>query len=160
VDVILIAAVTQDGFIARHAHEIVNWSKDLYLFKEQTMGWPLIVGSNTFKCLQKELKGRDIIVVHREDNPQKIIENLKTEKCFIAGGGKTNTLFAPHLTHLYLTPHPNIFGSGVRLFSGKTDEMNLIFEAKIPIHEEKGLYQFQYRINSDTHHSGRGLGAF
>ena len=153
-DVILIAAVTQDGFIARHAHETVNWSKDLYLFKKQTMGWPLIVGSNTFKCLQKELKGRDIIVVHREDNPQKIIENLKTEKCFIAGGGKTNTLLAPHLTHLYLTPHPNIFGSGVRLFSGKTDEMNLIFEEKIPIYEEKGLYQFQYRINSDTHHSG------
>jgi len=55
VDVILIAAVTQDGYIARHSHESVTWSKDLYLFKEQTMGWPLIMGSNSFKCLQKEL---------------------------------------------------------------------------------------------------------
>ncbi|HIB79412.1 MAG: hypothetical protein COA72_02590 [Candidatus Neomarinimicrobiota bacterium] len=153
VDVILIAAVTQDGYIARHPHESVTWSKDLYLFKEQTMGWPLIMGSNTFKCLQKELEGRDIIVVHRDDNPKEIIENLNTEKCFIAGGGKTNIRFAPHLTHLYLTPHPNIFGSGVRLFSGKTDEMNLVFEAMIPIHGEKGLYQFQYRINSDIRHS-------
>ncbi len=152
-DVILIAAVTQDGYIARHPHESVTWSKDLYLFKEQTMGWPLIMGSNTFKCLQKELEGRDIIVVRRDDNPKEIIENLNTEKCFIAGGGKTNSRFAPHLTHLYLTPHPNIFGSGVRLFSGKTDEMNLVFEAMIPIHGEKGLYQFQYRINSDIRHS-------
>ena len=152
-DVILIAAVTQDGYIARHPHESATWTKDLYLFKEQTMGWPLIMGSNTFKCLQKELEGRDIIVVHRDDNPQKIIENLNTEKCFIAGGGKTNIRFAPHLTHLYLTPHPNIFGSGVRLFSGKTDKMNLVFEATIPIHGEKGLYQFQYRINSDIRHS-------
>jgi hypothetical protein len=41
----------------------------------------------------------------------------------------------------------------VRLFSGKTDEMNLVFEAMIPIHGEKGLYQFQYRINSDIRHS-------
>jgi len=50
-DVILIAAVTQDGFISRHAHETVRWSKDLRLFKEQTLGWPVIMGTHTFRCL-------------------------------------------------------------------------------------------------------------
>ena len=36
--VILIAAVTVDGYIARHNLEITNWSQDLKLFKNQTMG--------------------------------------------------------------------------------------------------------------------------
>jgi dihydrofolate reductase len=52
-DVILIAAVTADGFIARHSHEVVEWSQDISLFKEQTMGYPVIMGSNTFANLQQ-----------------------------------------------------------------------------------------------------------
>ena len=40
--VILIAAVTVDGYIARHNLEITNWSQDLKLFKDQTMGCPVI----------------------------------------------------------------------------------------------------------------------
>ena len=42
-EVILIAAVTVDGYIARHDLEITTWSKDLPLFKEQTMGFPIIM---------------------------------------------------------------------------------------------------------------------
>ena len=102
-DVILIAAVTQDGFIARHKSETVTWSKDLHLFKEQTMGFPVIMGSNTFNCIQKALTGRDIIVVHRNDNPGEILKNLNSEKCFIAGGGKTNAKFFDYLTCLLYT---------------------------------------------------------
>ena len=61
-DVILIAAVTHDGFIARHSNEIITWSKDLQLFKKQTSGHPVIIGSNTFNCMEKELENREIIV--------------------------------------------------------------------------------------------------
>ena len=43
-NVILIAAITADGYIARHSNEIVEWSLDLQLFKEQTMGFPIIMG--------------------------------------------------------------------------------------------------------------------
>ena len=146
-DIILIAAVTQDGFIARNPHETIRWSKDLSLFKEQTTGWPVIMGSNTFNCINSELKDRKIIVMHREDNPQKILDNIEKEKCFIAGGGKTNMRFASYLTHLYITPHPNVFGSGVYLFSGPVKEMNLVFEAIIPVDKINGIFQFQYRVN-------------
>ncbi len=45
--VILIAAITVDGYIAHSHDEIISWSKDLKLFKEQTMGYPVIMGSNT-----------------------------------------------------------------------------------------------------------------
>ena len=143
-DIILIAAVTMDGFIARHSHEVIDWSEDLNVFKEQTMGYPIIMGSNTFESLQKELEGRQIIVFHRNENPQEIINKIKTDKCFIAGGGRTNTRFASYLTHLYLTPHPYIFGKGIPLFYNLETEIQLEFVAANPI--KKGITQCQYKI--------------
>ena len=62
-EVILIAAVTVDGFVARHSLEITSWSKDLQVFKKQTMGFPVIMGFNTDKTLFSSLKGRKKIVV-------------------------------------------------------------------------------------------------
>ncbi len=135
-----------DGYIARHHHEVIDWSDDLHLFKEQTLGHPVIMGSNTFDCLQKELIGREIIVVHRNTNPESVLGEIKSEKCFIAGGGKTNFRFAPHLTHLYLTTHPLIFGKGVPLFDGEVEELKLNLETTIPVVEKKGIYQFQYLV--------------
>ena len=70
--IILICATTLDGYISRHSNEITNWTKDLKLFKKQTMGYPVIMGSNTFKTLQNELTGRNVIVFHRYDNPNTI----------------------------------------------------------------------------------------
>lgn len=143
-EIILIAAVTVDGFIARHSHEIVDWSQDLSLFKEQTLGLPVIMGSNTFNSLQKELEGRDITVIHRNDNPKKILDNLNTDKCFIAGGGRTNTRFAQYLTHLYLTPHPFVFGKGVPLFYNMEKGLQLKLENKIDVNET--ITQLQYKV--------------
>ncbi len=143
-DIILIAAVTADGFIARHSHEVVDWSEDLHVFKEQTMGYPIIIGSNTFASLHKELVGREVIVVHRKDSPKKIISKIKADKCFIAGGGRTNTRFASFLTHIYLTPHPYIFGKGIPLFSHLETEFQLKLITTIPI--KKDITQFQYKV--------------
>ena len=145
--IILIAAVTQDGFIARNSQETITWSKDLKLFKKQTMGFPVIMGSNTFRCLTNPLKGRDVIVVHRNDNPEKVLKNIKSEKCFIAGGGKTNSRFATHLTHVFLTPHPIVFGEGIPLFSGGAQEMELTLEKIITVSPQLGINQYQYKIN-------------
>ena len=85
--IILIAAVTIDGFIARSNDEITSWTKDLPLFKKQTMGYPVIMGSNTYKTLSNELEGRSVIVVGRNDNPRSIIREIKRDRCFVAGGG-------------------------------------------------------------------------
>ena len=145
-DVILIAAVTQDGFIARHPKETITWSQDLNLFKKQTMGHPLIMGSRTRACIKDELKGREIIVFHRKDKPKDILKRLKTKRCFIAGGGKTNSKFISYLTHLFLTPHPMIFGKGVRLFTDEIKEPELLLEEILPVNKERGIYQYQYKI--------------
>ena len=88
-EVILIAAVTVDGFIARHSLEITSWSKDLQVFKKQTMGFPVIMGSNTDKTLFSSLKGRKKIVVGRQDDPKDVLTKIREKKCFVIGGGKT-----------------------------------------------------------------------
>jgi len=144
--VILIAATTLDGFIARTSEEVITWSKDLKLFKKQTMGFPVIMGSNTAKTLAVELAGREKIIVHRHDEPQAILRKIQAKKCFVIGGGKINSKFTPYLTHLYLTPHPIIFGYGIRLFSDEKINLRLKFIRKIKIPKAQGIYQFQYKI--------------
>ena len=144
--VILIAAVTVDGYIARHNLEITNWSQDLKLFKDQTMGCPVIMGSNTFKCMEKPLTGRKVIVAHRNDKPKDVLKDLSVEKCFIAGGGKTNARFSDLLTHAHLTPHPLIFGGGIPLFSEPIKEKKLVLKKKISVVPDLGIYQYQYKI--------------
>ena len=145
-EIILIAAVTLDGFIARHRSEVTKWTKDLPLFKKQTMGYPVIMGSNTFDTLSNELVGREVVVVHRNDDPKEILQNIKSQKCFIAGGGKTYSRFYPFLTHLYITPHPYVFGKGVKLFSDIVNEAEVVFENLIQVNENKGIYQYQYKV--------------
>ena len=145
-DVVLIAAVTQDGFIARHEHETVTWSKDLHIFQEQTTRFPVIKRSNTFKCMQTPLAGRNVIIAHRNDKPKDILKDLSAEKCFIAGGGKTNARFSDLLTHAHLTPHPLIFGGGIPLFSEPIKEKNLVLKKKISVVPDLGIYQYQYKI--------------
>ena len=146
-NVILIAAITADGYIARHSNEIVEWSLDLQLFKEQTMGFPIIMGSNTKKMLTTDLTGRKEIVVHRTDSPKEILAGIKASTCFVIGGGMTNTLFSPYLTHLYLTVHPLIFAKGIKLFEGLAGELNLSLVQIVPIKGQKSLQQFQYKVS-------------
>lgn len=145
-DIILIAAITLDGYIARQSDEVISWSKDLSLFKKQTMGYPVIMGSNTEKTLAVALKGREKIVVHRNDSAKKILEELNADKCFIIGGGRTYTKFAPFLIHLYITPHPIVFGKGIPLFPKLDRELSLQFLKMVPVNETEGIYQFQYRV--------------
>ena len=145
-DIILIAAITIDGYIARQNDEVISWSKDLKLFKKQTIGYPVIMGSNTEKTLAVELDGREKIVVHRNDKPEKILGELNKEKCFIIGGGMTYTKFAPFLTHMYITPHPIVFGKGIRLFPNLKEGLSLKFIRKITVSKTEGIFQFQYKV--------------
>ena len=145
--VVLIAAVTVDGFIARNNLEVTSWSKDLSLFKEQTIGWPVIMGSNTYKTLPKTLYGRDCFIVRRRDNPKMILSKITKEKCFVIGGGRTYYKFVDFLTHVYLTPHPYVFGSGVPLFDGDGNkELELRFIRLVEVDKKNGIFQYQYKI--------------
>ena len=146
-EIILIAAVTIDGYIARHSLEVINWSKDLALFKRQTMGYPVVMGSNTQRSIKKELIGRETIVVSRDTIPEDVLLKIKADRCFIIGGGKTFYRFSHLITHAYISTHPLIFGSGVPLFDGKNlKEMDLSFIGSVEVEKEMGLFQNQYKV--------------
>ncbi|MCH8012564.1 MAG: dihydrofolate reductase [Candidatus Marinimicrobia bacterium] len=146
-DIILIAAVTANGMIAHHSDEVIEWSLDLALFRQQTMGHTVIMGSNTERTLATDLDGRNVIVMHRDMDPREVLKNIKDEKCYIIGGSRTYTRFAPYLTHLYLTFHPLILSSqSLHLFTALGNDIDLEFIGKIEVDGEKGVYQFQYRV--------------
>lgn len=152
-EIILIAAVSANGMIAERHDEVISWTKDLHIFREQTMGYPVIMGSNTEKMLADELDGRQPIVVHRGDDPKEILSGLQSDKCFVIGGGKTYSRFAPFLTHMFLTPHPLVIGKGIPLFSDFTENFELEFLNMLNIDSENGIYQYQYRVRRDIRHT-------
>ena len=146
-EVILIAAVTVDGFVARHSLEITSWSKDLQVFKKQTMGFPVIMGSNTDKTLFSSLKGRRKIIVGRKDDPKNVLTKIREKRCFIIGGGKTFYRFSSFLTHLFITPHPYVFGTGIALFDNpKMKELHIKFLDLFEVDRDKGIFQYQYKV--------------
>tara|TARA_B110000444_G_C18849682_1_gene604568 strand:+ start:3993 stop:4442 length:450 start_codon:yes stop_codon:yes gene_type:complete len=144
--IIIIAAITMNGYIARHSHEIISWSKDLPLFKKQTLGHPIIMGSNTKKTILNDLKGREIIVFHRSDKPKEILDKINGDICFVVGGGKTNAIFYQYATHLYITPHHLIFNKGIPLFDGEINEKKFKLINTIPYLPNEGIFQYQYKI--------------
>ena len=145
-EVIGIAAVTANGYIARHKNERISWSRDLPLFQKQTGNYPVIMGSTTYKTISKGLPGRQMIVVKSPDSPEMILRKIKHSRCFVIGGGKTFSKFARHLTHLYLTMHPIIFKRGIRVFSEIREDIFLSFIQMIPVIEAEGIFQFQYKL--------------
>ena len=144
----LICAVTTDGYIARHSTEKTKWTKDLSLFKQQTMNKTVIMGSNTYSTLESELNGRNVVVFTRNDSPKSIIKEIskKETECFIAGGGRTNSRFADYITDLYLTPHPILFGTGVRLFYKESIEAKSRLVKTIPVPNTTGLFQYHFIV--------------
>jgi len=108
----------------------------------------VVMGSNTYDTLAAELEGRRMIVIHRDDNPKEILNNIEDDRCFIIGGGKTYARFASFLTHLYITPHPFIFGKGISLFDEEVSELKLDFQKIISVDEKNGIFQYQYKVLS------------
>ncbi len=93
---------------------------------------------------------RNIIVINRNSDPKTILNKLKKteDKCFIAGGGKTNLKFNKYITDLYLTPHPLIFGDGVGLFDKTKIELNIKLKKAIKVKGSDNLYQYQYIVTN------------
>jgi len=145
-EVIGIAAVTVNGYIARHSREKILWSKDLPLFKKQTKNCAVIMGSNTHKTLSDGLPGREMIIVNRTDNPVDILRRIDQKRCFVIGGGKTYSKFSSYLTHLYLTIHPLVFKRGIRLFTKLEKEISISFVRLVPVIAEEGIFQFQFKV--------------
>jgi dihydrofolate reductase len=103
--IIIISALAQNGVIGRSNGEMPWHVKEEFRhFKQTTIGFPILMGRITFETLGKPLKGRENILITRDENYRcefeevKIVHSLNEgiehckinspEKIFIIGGGK------------------------------------------------------------------------
>jgi dihydrofolate reductase len=103
--IIIISAIAQNNVIGRSNGEMPWHVKEEFQhFKQTTLGFPVIMGRKTFETLGKPLKGRENLIVTRNQNfyadfeETKIFHSIKEsinycdsksyEKAFIIGGGE------------------------------------------------------------------------
>ena len=141
--VVLIAAITADGFIARSNPEIsTSWTSPedtkFYVGMTKELG-VMIMGSTTFKTIGKALPGRRNMVYSSKtinvegietvsEDPKALIKRLENdghESVAICGGSAIYDMFlqAGLIDELYLTIEPVIFGNGVSLFRNEQDNL-------------------------------------
>ncbi len=137
--IILIAAVTLDGKMARHAAHLSDWTspEDKRIFREETRrAGVVILGNNTYKTLARPLPGRLHIVLTRDPAgkpaipgvveftdapPAAIVADLERRgyrAAALTGGAQVNSLFlaADLVDEIWLTVEPLIFGRGIGVF--------------------------------------------
>lgn len=116
-EIILIAAVGENGEMGNNNELLWHLPGDLPRFKQITMGSPIIMGRKTFDSIGRALPGRLNIVLTENldwqadgvivaDSPDAAIELAKAEatgKAFIIGGGQIYKLFLAYATSLEIT---------------------------------------------------------
>jgi dihydrofolate reductase len=65
-DIVIVAAVAANGVIGRDNGLPWRLKSDLMNFRAVTMGKPVVMGRRTFASLGRQLKGRTVIVVSRD----------------------------------------------------------------------------------------------
>lgn len=150
--IVLIAAITADGLIARHSHELVDWSskadKGTFVRVTKEMG-TMIMGANQFHTIDRALPGRRTIVYthHPEsiavegvettqESPADLVDRLEAEGVkglAICGGAQIYTMFmkANLVDELYIVSEPVLFGQGLTLFTESLDTKIELFESTI-----------------------------
>ena len=132
IEIVLIAAVAQNGVIGADNKLLWRLKSDMKHFRSLTMGKALIMGRKTFESIGKPLPGRHTIVLTRDpavavegvaragsveealDLGQRIAAATQTREIMVAGGGEIYALFMPHaqaleITRVALTPEGDAF---------------------------------------------------
>lgn len=154
-NVFIVAAVSADGFIARGASELVDWTskEDKKVFVELTQrAGVMVFGSTTFRTFNRALPGRRNIVYSHDpidvegvettqEAPAELIARLASEghnELAICGGSAIFDMFmqAGVVDEIYLTVVPTLFGTGVPLL-------------QTPIQQELSL-KSQRNLNDDV----------
>ena len=137
--VLLLAAITLDGKIARDAHQFTNWSsrEDKRLFQRTSKeAGVVIMGRTTFETLPAPLPDRLTVVMTRDPEagqarregieftartPTDVLASLEARgyaMAVLGGGAQIYRAFldADLVDELWLTVEPLVFGAGISLF--------------------------------------------
>lgn len=133
--VVLIAALTADGFIARSSNELsTDWTstEDRHFFRDKTRELGVIImGANTFRAIGRALpKRRNIVYSTKpidvpdievtQEPPADLLARLAADghgAVAICGGSTVYRMFleAGLVDELFLSIEPHLFGQGIRL---------------------------------------------
>ncbi|HMA34514.1 MAG TPA: dihydrofolate reductase family protein [Chloroflexia bacterium] len=170
--IILMAAVTLDGKLARHPAHLSNWTspEDKKIFRTETRrAGVIIVGHNTYKTFARPLPGRlHIVVTHTpaaypgipgaveftDAPPAAIVADLAARgytRAVLVGGAQINALFlaADLVDEIWLTVEPVIFGQGIPLFAGYDFDRRATLLALTPLNRDTFLAR--YRVIHEGH---------
>lgn len=139
--IILIAAITINGKIAKYVGHNVDWTskEDKQFFRNETKNAGVVIfGSTTYRAIGRPMPDRLNIVLTRNtasfadkekyglleftsDTPKAIVAALAHRgftSVIIGGGSEIYSLFlqAGLIDEIYLTIAPKIFGRGVHIF--------------------------------------------
>jgi dihydrofolate reductase len=151
--VVLIVAITADGFIAKDQNHLANWTskEDKQLFVSLTKKYNvMIMGSNTFKTINRALPDRRTIVYTTKPEsilvagiettnslPVKLISDLEKQgvnAITVCGGASIYDMFlrANLVSDMYITIEPIIMGRGINIFKNDyTVNLKLIESKKL-----------------------------
>jgi dihydrofolate reductase len=156
--IILMAAATLDGKIARHNSHFVDWSsredKKLF-FQTSKRAGVVILGNSTFKTFPSPLPGRLHVILTRtlegkqsvpgsieytSDPPQQIVASLEARgytEAVLTGGAQINALFlqAGLIDEIWLTVEPLVFGKGINLFLGGEFDLRVTLLSVVRLNE-------------------------
>lgn len=162
--VLLLAAITVDGKIARTAHELTDWSsrEDKRLFARTSReAGVIILGRHTYETLPAPLPGRlhVVLTTHPDqpappnveltsDAPERILAGLAARGytiAVLAGGARTyRTFLDAHLVdELWLTVEPLAFGAGISLFGDAPLDLRLALLASQPLGDHAVHLRYQ-----------------
>src|ERR1700741_5465494 len=141
-NIILIAALTADGFIGRTSGHTADWTskEDKQLFVKVTkQAGTIVMGSKALQSIGRALPERRMIVLTSRpadydvenveftaESPTGLVSRLVTEgvtELAVCGGAQVYRAFmnADLVGELYLTVEPVLFGTGVTLFAGELE---------------------------------------
>ncbi len=159
--VLLIAAISADGYIAHADDELVSWTskEDKKLFVELTkQAGVVVMGSKTFLTIGMALPGRRNVVYSRQElrepnieltqeRPVQLVARLKQEgehAIAVCGGRAVYDMFlgAGVVDELYLTVEPVIFGQGVGLVGSPLDLSLRLVDCK-PLNKNSMLLHYE-----------------
>jgi len=116
-EIILVAAIGENGEMGRNNELLWHLPGDLPRFKAMTMGSPIIMGRKTYDSIGRALPGRLNIVLtanakwHADgvsvagslDEALTLADAEDTGKAFVIGGGQIYKLFIPYATRMEIT---------------------------------------------------------
>ena len=167
-NILLIAAISADGRIAKSADQLANWTskEDKRFFVSNTKeAGALIMGRKTYDTIGRPLPNRLNIIMSREadesknihgeleytaKSPVEIIEELKARgfsSVVIGGGTSIYSLFLKEglVTDLYLTVESILFGSGVPLVDN-APQLKLDLQTVEKIGEQSVLLHYKVTL--------------